>query len=412
MPLTDMRIRQAKPGPKPIKLSDGEGLQLVISPAGGRAWKLAYRISGKQRELSIGPYPAISLQEARQRKEAAKALLADGQDPAEAKKLERQRKAASDATTFAMIAAELCEKKRTEGLAIRTLAKLQWLYGLIDSTIGKRPVAAITPPELLEALRPIERSGRLETAKRLRAVCGEVFRYAIATGRAVNDPSSALRGALASPLVTHRAAIVDAVAFGGCLRAIDGVNGQPTTIAALRLLALLFPRPGELRLAEWSEFDMARAVWVIPASRMKMRKEHRVPLPHQALALLEDLRSITSHGALLFPGFGMSGGTGRKVAPKPISENTLNGALRRMGFGPDEMTAHGFRASASTLLNESGLFSSDAIERALAHQDADAVRRAYARGEFWEERVRMMQWWADHIDAMRQGNRPASIRKD
>jgi integrase len=219
----------------------------------------------------------------------------------------------------------------------------------------------------------------------------------------VNDPTFALRGALTSPKVKHRAAITDPKAFGGLLRAMDGFQGQPTTVAALKLMAYLFPRPGELRLSNWSEFDLPNAIWIIPPARTKLRREHRVPLPKQALAILNALLPFTGHGALVFPGYGIGGGKGRKVAPRPISENTLNGSLRRMGYGPGDMTSHGFRAVASTLLNESGKWSADAIERALAHQDADAVRRAYARGLHWKERVAMAQWWADYLDALRDG---------
>ncbi|WP_436149693.1 tyrosine-type recombinase/integrase [Bosea sp. LjRoot90] len=258
-------------------------------------------------------------------------------------------------------------------------------------------------------LRKVESKGRLETAKRLRAVIGEVFRYGIATARAVNDPTFALRGAISAPVVKHRAAITDPVQLGGLMRAIDGFKGQPSTNAALKLMAYLFPRPGELRLAEWREFDLDKAVWAIPAIRAKMRREHSVPLPRQVLAILKELEPITGCGRLILPGYGVSGGEGRKVEQRPISENTLNGALRRMGYGQDEMSSHGFRAAASTLLNESGKFSADAIERALAHQDPDAVRRAYARGEHWKERVAMAQWWADQLDAWRDGARVISF---
>jgi integrase len=244
-------------------------------------------------------------------------------------------------------------------------------------------------------LRKVEGKGLIETAHRLRATIGEVFRYAIATQRAKNDPTYALRGALQQPVTKHRAAILDPKELGGLLRAIEAFQGQPTTTTALKLMALLFPRPGELRLAEWKEFDLDKALWTIPASRTKMRREHRVPLPRQALMILRELHSVTGYAALVFPGL--------RSVKRPISENTLNGALRRMGYTQDEMTSHGFRAAASTLLNESGKFSADAIERALAHQDADAIRRAYARGEHWQERVTMAQWWADHLDSLRDG---------
>jgi integrase len=405
MPLTDTTIRQAKAGQSVVKLSDGGGLQLWIMPTGGKLWRLAYRFDGKQKKLAIGPYPAIGLADARKRRDEAKVLLASGIDPGQQKQAEKANKATTGANTFAVVSAELLDKKRREGKAANTLSKLEWLFGLANAEFGTLPITEITASEVLVALKKVETRGRLETAKRLRAVVGEVFRYAVATARATTDPTFALRGALIAPVVTHRAAITDAMALGGLMRAIDGFQGQPTTVAGLKLMAYLFPRPGELRAAEWSEFDLAGAVWTIPAARAKMRRPHRVPLPRQALEILTDLRRITGDGSLVFPGYGMSGGTGRKIAPKPMSENTLNGALRRMGYGPDEMTAHGFRATASTLLNESGEFSADAIERALAHQDADAVRRAYARGEFWTERVRMAQWWADQLDAWRDGAR-------
>ena len=403
MPLTDIKIRNAKAGPKPEKLSDGGGLQIVVSPTGGRSWKLAYRFGGKQRELTLGSYPAVSLQEARQLRDDAKRVLASGIDPREKKRLDKLAKVTSDAITFDLVAAELLAKKRREGKAASTISKLEWLHTLASEGIGRRPIAEITASEILVILKKAETKGTLETAKRLRAVIGEVFRYAIATARATNDPTFALRGAISAPVVKHRAAITDPVEVGGLMRAIETFQGQPSTNAALKLMAYLFPRPGELRMAEWREFDLDKAVWTIPASRAKMRREHRIPLSRQALAVLKQLQPISGGGALVLPGYGMSGGMGRKVAQRPISENTLNGALRRMGYGQDEMSSHGFRATASTLLNESGKFSPDAIERALAHQDPDAVRRAYARGEHWPERVSMMQWWADQLDAWRDG---------
>lgn len=403
MALTDVQIRNAKPAVSMRKLSDGEGLQLWVHPAGGKSWKLSYRYNGRQKTLTIGPYPEIGLADARKARDAAKRLLVSGTDPAQQKKLDKVAKTNSDAATFAKVAAELLDKKRREGKAANTLAKLEWLYGLANAAIGDRPVSEVTAAEVLSALRKVEGKGRLETAKRLRAVIGEVFRYAIATARAENDPTFALRGALSAPVVKHRAAITDPVQLGGLMRAIDGFQGQPSTNAALKLMAYLFPRPGELRMAEWREFDLEKAVWTIPAIRAKMRREHRVPLPRQALAVLNELRPISGSGRLVLPGYGVSGGEGRKIEQRPISENTLNGALRRMGFAQDEMSSHGFRAAASTLLNESGKFSADAIERALAHQDPDAVRRAYARGEHWQERVAMAQWWADQLDAWRDG---------
>lgn len=409
MPLSDVAIRAAKPAATVQKLSDGGGLQLWLMPNGAKLWRLAYRFAGKQKKLAIGPYPAIGLSEARAKRQEAKAHLIAGRDPSIQKQADKAQALEAQGQTFAKVAAELLDKKRREGKAANTLSKLEWLHGLANAAIGDRPVTEVTAPEVLSALRKVEGKGRLETAKRLRAVIGEVFRYAIATARAENDPTFALRGALSAPVVKHRAAITDPAQLGGLMRAIGGFQGQPSTNAALKLMAYLFPRPGELRMAEWREFDLVKAVWTIPAARAKMRREHRVPLPLQVLAVLKELQAITGAGRLVFPGYGISGGQGRKVEPRPISENTLNGALRRMGFAQDEMSSHGFRAAASTLLNESGKFSADAIERALAHQDPDAVRRAYARGEHWQERVAMAQWWADQLDAWRDGAKVLSF---
>lgn len=399
MALTDTTIRNAKAGASVLKISDGGGLQLWITPQGSKLWHLAYRHEGKQKKLALGGYPAITLQAARIERDRAKALLASGTDPGQQKRHDKLVKANSDANTFEHIAAELLAKKQREGKASATMGKRGWLYAMANADLAKRPITDITAPEVLAVLRKVEAKGLNETAHRLRSAIGEVFRYAIATARATNDPTFALRGALTAPTVKHRAAITDAKGMGGLMRAIETCDGQPTTKSALKLMAMLFPRPGELRMATWGEFDLGTALWTIPASRTKMRKEHRVPLPRQALAVLEALKPFTGQdgakGALVFPGL--------RSAKRPISENTLNAALRRMGYGQEEMTAHGFRAAASTLLNESGKFSPDAIERALAHQDADAVRRAYARGEHWQERVAMNQWWADHLDALRDG---------
>lgn len=387
MPLTDAVCRSAKPGPKRRKLSDGGGLQLWVQPSGVRLWQLIYRCRGKQRQLALGPYPQISLSDARIKREDMKRLLREGGDPSAV------HRAPPPGDTFGEVALEYVAKRRAESLAKVTLRKKEWLLDFAYPALGNSRLAEIRPIDVLGVLQEVETRGCHETARRLRATIGAVFRYGIATARAENDPTIALRGAIIAPTVTPRAAITDPKAFGGLLRAIDGFEGQPTTIAGLKLLALLFPRPGELRLAEWPEFNFDDAVWTIPAPKTKMRREHRIPLPAQALAILEDLHKLTGHGKFLLPSF-----HGHR---KPISENTLNCALRRMGYGQEEMTSHGFRASASTLLNESGKWSPDAIERQLAHIDANGVRRAYSRGAYWNERVSMMTWWADHLDQLR-----------
>ncbi|WP_442755868.1 tyrosine-type recombinase/integrase [Methylocystis sp. JAN1] len=394
MPLSDAAIRAAKPRSKVLKLSDGGGLQLWVLPSGVKSWNFAYRFAGKQKKLTIGQYPAIGLKEARSAREDAKRLLALSQDPGQQKRLDKANKAAAEANTFRAIAAELLDKKRREGLAKVTLEKFEWLLAHVAPTLGKRPIGEISAAEVLAAIRPVEMAGKHETAVRIRGRVGEVFRYAIATGRCENDPTIALRGALVRPKPVHRAAILAPAPFGALLRAIDGYSTVSTRIA-LQLLALTFVRPGELRHAEWSEFDLQRRVWEIPAGKMKMRRPHRVPLAQQAVALLEELRPLTGHGRYLFPS--------ERSRERPISENTLNAALRRLDFSKDEMTSHGFRAAASTMLNESGKWNSDAIEAQLAHVEKNAVRRAYARGEHWDERVKMMEWWAGKLDALRSG---------
>lgn len=395
MPLTDIEVRTAKPGPKPYKLSDGGWLFLLVNPTGSKLWRIAYRIDGKEKLLSLGAYPAVSLKEARAKRDEAKALISQGMDPSHQRRIEKLTRAISNATTFKLVADEYVDKQKREGRAVNTLNKIEWLLSLATPKIGDRPISELSPAEVLAVLKAVEARGNYETAKRLRATIGAVCRFAIATARASNDPTSALKGALLSPKVKHRPAITDPVALGELLRAIDGFSGQPATVAALRLLPHVFTRPGELRMAEWTEFDLDKAIWTVPARRTKMRREHLVPLSRQALDILEALRPITGEGKLVFPG--------TRTVQRPISENTLNAALRRLGYTTDEVTSHGFRATASTLLNESGKFSPDAIERALAHQDVDAVRRAYARGAYWAERVRMAQWWSDYLDELKRG---------
>jgi integrase len=395
MPLNDLAIRRAKPRSKIFKLSDGGGLQLWVMPDGAKRWRMAYRFGGAQRVLAIGVYPAVGLKEARQVREDARRSLAKGLDLSRAKRDAKAVRADRHANTFQALATELAEKKRRDGKAPTTLKKFEWLMNFARPAIGARAIGEISARDVLGVLKEVEARGVHETARKLRTAIGDVFRYAIATARAVNDPTSALRGALVAPTVTPRAAIVAPKAFGGLLRAIDGYQGAPETRAALELIALTFVRPGELRAAEWAEFDLDNAVWEIPAARMKMRKAHRVPLAHRAVAILQQLRGLSGDHRLLFPSMHSS--------VRCMSENTLNAALRRMGFKSDEMTSHGFRASASSMLNESGLWNADAIERQLAHVDGDSVRRAYARAEFWDERVKMMTWWAERCEELRRG---------
>lgn len=392
MPLSDTAIRNLKPREKPYKVADFDGLFVLVKPSGSRLWQFKYRIGGKEKLLSIGPYPETSLAQARAKRDAARSMVANGVDPSEAKQEQKRRSQVQDRVTFAAQAREYLDKIRREGRADMTMRKLEWLLGMAIDDLGERPIADISAPEVLRCLRKVEARGTHETARRLRSTMGTVFRFAVASGIATTDPTYALRDALVRPKASPRAAIVEPVELGKLLRAIAGYNGQAVTKIALELLALLVPRPGELRQARWSEFDLAAAVWSVPAERMKMRRPHRVPLPDRALTLLKDLKALTGHTEFVLPSL---------VSVKRVmSENTLNTALRRMGYGAEEMTAHGFRATFSTLANESGLWNPDAIERALAHVETNDVRRAYARGEHWEERVRMAAWWAERLEAL------------
>jgi integrase len=400
MPLSDARCRSAQPGSKLQKLTDGGGLQLWLQPTGAKLWRFAYRFGGKQKLLAIGVYPTIPLARARQVREDARRLLADGLDPSVEKK--RKAEAQAGAPTFHGIADEYIAKLRREKRSEATIAKIEWLLSFANAAFGDEPIGQIAAPAILKVLQSLEARGRYESARRLRSTTGSVFRYAIATARAETDPTYALQGALAHVKSSPRAAITDPQRFGALLRAIDAFEGQPSTRIGLQLLALLFPRPGELRLAQWPEFDLQRALWTIPASRMKMRRPHRMPLPCQALELLSALRLI-SNGNFLFPGV--------RSPSRPISDGTLNAALRRLGYTKDEATGHGFRATASSLLNESGKWHPDAIERQLAHIEGNSVRAAYARGEHWDERVSMIQWWADYLDQLRTPAAGAVLEK-
>lgn len=393
MPLSDIAIRAAKPGPKPIKLSDERGLFLLVAPTGGKLWRMKYRIAGKEKKLALGRYPDVGLREARERCTEARKLIASGIDPSEKKRAERLDATLKAETTFKAVADEYITKCAKEGRADVTVGKAKWLLSLMEPALGTRPIEEISPVELLAALKKVEAKGHLETARRMRSFASRVFRYAVATARAKADPAAALRGALVAPKVTHHSAILDAKGVGALLRAIDGYDGQPMTQLALKLAPHVFVRPGELRQAEWEEIDLEAGVWKISATKMKMRQPHMVPLSRQAIAILQAAQALTGRHryvfASLYPG------------KRPMSENTINAALRRLGYSGDEMTAHGFRAMASTLLNESGKWNPDAIERALAHKGTDGVRGAYHRGAHWAERVEMAQWWSDYLDKLR-----------
>jgi integrase len=401
MALTDVSVRNAKPHAAQYKLYDEGGLFLIVKPSGGKLWRLKYRHLGKEQMLSIGVFPDVGLKDARKRRDDARKLIADGLNPSFEKKRAAAAASVGAANTFKAVAEEFIAKREREGLKHITTAKAQWLLALLEPTLGNRPIAEIEPYEILALLKRIELSGRYETAKRLLAFSSRIFRYAVATTRAKRNPAADLQGALVSPKVKHHAAIIDPQGVGALLRAIDGFEGHPVTKWALRLAPHVFVRPGELRGAEWSEIDLENAVWRIPGARMKMNREHVVPLSRQAVAILKEAQALTGGGRLVFPGV--------RTSRRPMSENTLNAALRRLGYGSDEMTSHGFRSTASTLLNESGKWSPDAIERGLAHGDADSVRAAYHRGAHWQERVQMGQWWSDYLDGLRAGGRVIPI---
>jgi integrase len=392
--LTVVQIRALKPAERPYKVADSDGLYLLVQPSDALLWRFRYRCCGIERKLSLGSFPDVTLVQARRKRDEAKAELDDGIDPVEEKRQRRLKAELAAQTTFALVAGEYIEKMEREGRSPATIKKARWFLELLDG-IAKRPIAAITPHELLDVLKRVERRGHHETALRLRSFAGRVFRYGFATLRTERNPADILRGALTVPRVKHHAAIVEPKKVGDLLRAIDGYTGRPETLHALRIAPHVFLRPGELRQAKWSEIDFAEKVWRVPAERMKMKQPHAVPLSRQVLFLLQDLRSLARDSEFLFPAL--------HTTKRCISDNTLNVALRRLGFENDEMTSHGFRAMASTLLNESGLWHPDAIERALAHGEKDKVRAAYHRGAHWAERVRMAQWWSDYLDQLRIG---------
>jgi integrase len=390
MPLSDTQIRAARPQEKPYRLYDERGLYLEVAPGGGRWWRLKYRVAGREKRLSLGVYPDVGLKDARERRDAARRELAAGIDPSAS----RKAKALAGAESFEAVAREWLAK-RAPGWAANHASKIERrLEADVFPYIGREPVNAITAPALLTVLRRVEARGALETAHRIHQNCGQVFRYAVATGRAERDPSGDLRGALPPARERHHASVTDPKQVRALLIAIEGYEGSHITRCALRLAPLVFVRPGELRKAEWAEFDLDNAEWRIPAARMKARQPHVVPLSSQAVTILRELHALTGSGRLVFPGL--------RSRNRPMSENTINAALRRLGFGKDQMTGHGFRSMASTLLNEQG-WNRDAIERQLAHAERNNVRAAYNFAEHLPERRRMMQAWGSFLAGLASG---------
>ncbi len=393
MVLTHFDIKNAKPAEKPYKLFDGGGLYLLVQPSGNKFWRLKYRFLGTERVLSFGAYPLFSLAEMRAKRDEAKKLIASGTDPNVKKKLDRIAAETAAQNTFSLIADEFLANMIAKGASAATITKNTWLLKDIAAPIANRPIAEITPAEILDLLKRVEKSGRRETARRLRGTIGAVFRLAIVTMRTTSDPTYALKGALLRPNTKSRAAITDEKAFGALLRAIDAFDGWPTIGAALKFCALTCARPGEVRGATRSEINFEKAIWRIPEERTKMRRQHDVPLSRQAIAVLRDIWPMSDYGELIFPSI--------RSNRKPLSENAFNAALRRLGYGPDEVTAHGFRSSASTILNEHG-FNPDVIEAILGHKNENTIRRAYNRATYWSERVALMQKWADLLDEFRE----------
>ncbi len=392
MKLNKTIVKKAEHKTKSYKLTDGYGLYLLVAPT-GKYWRFDYRYEKKRKTFAIGVYPEISLDEARDAHYQARKLLREDVDPSLHKKITRNIKSTSAENTF-------------EAIALEWLAKQVWAerhYSTIKGRfrnhifrhIGSRPISEITIPEMVALLNEIEGKGFHETAHRVRGLCSQVFEYAILTGRAVHDPAAKLGKTLKEVTVTHFPAITDPVEVGGLLRAIDGYTGGFVTQCALLLAPYVFLRPSELRFAEWKEFDFEKKEWLIPAPRMKMKRDHIVPLTTQMLEILFELKKLTGEGKLLFPSI--------RTTDKPISDNTVNAALRRLGYAKDEMCGHGFRATASTLLNETGKYRSDWIEMQLSHSEQDTVRKPYNRAKYMKHRKKMMREYSDYLCQLRDG---------
>jgi len=395
MALTVVQVKNAKPREKAYKLADEKGLYLLVNPNGSKLWKLKYRFAGIEKKLSLGSFPTVSLSAARETREEARKQLTNNIDPGVLKNSIKRSKRLAAENSFEAIAREWHAKfssNRTKEHASRTLIRLEQN---IFPWIGRRPIMEVTAPELLSALRRVENRGAIETAHRILQICSQVFRYGIATGRAERNLSADLVGALAPVKKKHHASITDPVEVGKLLRTINGYEGFFVTKCALQLAPLFFVRPGELRHAEWEEFDFEKAEWRIPAKKMKMREQHIVPLSTQAITILHELKAFTGEGKYVFPSV--------RTSKRPMSENTVLGALRRLGYTTDEMTGHGFRSLASTLLNENG-WNRDAIERQLAHAERNNIRAAYNYAEYLPERRKMMQWWADYLEKLQNSN--------
>jgi integrase len=402
VPLTDVKVKKAKPQDKPVSLFDGGGLYLLVTPSGGKLWRFKYRFAGKDSKLAFGSYPDVSLQDARKRRDDARKLLAGGIDPAEERKTQKQA-AIEEGETFEMVAREWHNKFKPrwkESHAERIMGRLE---RDIFPFIGKKPISHIKAREVLTVLQRIEGRGANELAHRAKALCSNVFCYAIATSRIEHDPTAGLKGALTPVTTINRAAITDTAGVGQLLRAIDAYKGSFVVQCALKFAPLTFVRPGELRHAEWSEIDLDNAEWNIPGSKMKMKEAHLVPLSKQAIEILTALKPLTGTGQYVFPG---------RTAARPMSENAILVALRTMGYTKDEMTGHGFRAMARTLIDEKLQIRPDLIEHQLAHAVRDPLGRAYNRTQHLAERRKMMQQWADYLDELKSEAKVIPFKKE
>jgi integrase len=393
MSLTQLAIVNAKATDKPLMLSDGFGLHLLVQPNGSKLWRFRYRFGGRANMLTFGAFPTVSLASARSRRDDARKLLASGTDPSVKRKLDKIAAATTAQNTFGAIAAEYLDHMEANGASESTLSKNRWMLLDLAAPLAARPIAEIVAAEILVVLKRIEKSGRRESARRLRGIVSSVFRHAVVTLRATTDPTFALRGALLKVNVKHRAAITDETRLGTLMCSIDEYDGWPTIRAALQLLALTMTRPGDVRGMRRSEINFDKAVWRIPAERMKMRRPHDVPLSKQALTILQDIWPLSDNGGIVLPSV--------RSVKKTLSEGAMISALRRMGYTKEEMSPHGFRSAASTILNGRGV-NPDVIEAALAHQDENEIRRAYNRATYWPERVKLIQEWADLLDEFRR----------
>ena len=393
MPLTDTAIRNAKSQNKQYKLTDEKGMYLLVNKA-GKYFRFDYRYAGKRKTLAFGVYPDVKLKDAREKRDIARQLLQNNVDPGQHKKETKNMRIEQSTNSLAAIAREWFTKNKhmwTEGHSRTIISRLD---NNIFPWLGSRPIAEISAPELLTIFRRIEGRGAIETAHRVKQICGQIFRYAIATGRAARDPTTDLRGALPPTKPKHMSTITDPKKIGELLRAIDGYEGHLVTRCALRLAPLIFVRPGELRHAEWDEINFEQAEWKIPAEKMKMRSPHIVPLATQSIEILREIEPLTGKGRYVFPSL--------RTTERPMSNNTVLAALRRLGYAKEEMSGHGFRAMASTVLHEQG-WPSDVIERQLAHAERNSIKAAYNHAQHLPERRKMMEAWADYLDQLKAG---------